>query len=68
LNNADKDDTNRHKEIRVYPYQYLAKTTPPSGLFTDNLIAAYIASAISSGIMYPIDTFKTRIQAGKMGE
>lgn len=61
----DDGGIDRHKEIRVYPYQYLAKTTSPSGLFIDNLIAAYIASAISSGIMYPIDSFKTRMQAGK---
>jgi solute carrier family 25 S-adenosylmethionine transporter 26 len=56
-----------HKEIRIYPYQFLAKTTPPTGVFIDNLIAAYFASAVSSGIMYPIDSYKTRLQAGKTG-
>lgn len=56
-----------HQEIRIYPYQFLAKTTPPTGVFIDNLIAAYLASAVSSGIMYPIDSYKTRMQAGKSG-
>jgi solute carrier family 25 (mitochondrial S-adenosylmethionine transporter), member 26 len=56
-----------HQEIRIYPYQFLAKSTPPTGVFVDNLIAAYLASAVSSGIMYPIDSYKTRMQAGKSG-
>ena len=56
-----------HKEIRIYPYSLVAKTTPPETLLEDGLIAAYLASALSSGIMYPIDTYKTRIQSGKSG-
>jgi solute carrier family 25 S-adenosylmethionine transporter 26 len=67
LYNTVSDGFYRHKEIRLYPYQFLAKTTSPSGVFIDNLIAAYIASAISCSILYPIDTYKTRMQAGKSG-
>jgi len=58
---------NTHSEVRQYPYSIVAKTTPPDVQFVDDLLAAYIASAISSGIMYPIDTYKTRIQSGQKG-
>ena len=44
--------------MRTYPYAWLAKTRPPEAQFADNLLAAYVASALSSGIMYPIDTYK----------
>ena len=43
-----------HSEVRSYPYSLVAKTTPPQTLFFDDFTAAYLASAISSGIMYPI--------------
>lgn len=56
-----------HSEVRQYPYSLVAKTTPPDVQFVDDFSAAYVASAISSGIMYPIDSFKTRRQAGKRG-
>ena len=56
-----------HSEVRQYPYSLVAKTTPPDVQFVDDFSAAYVASAISSGIMYPIDSFKTRTQAGKRG-
>lgn len=56
-----------HKEVKSYPYSLVAKTTPPEVLFIDDFIAAYLASAISSGIMYPIDTYKTRVQSGRKG-
>lgn len=56
-----------HSEVRQYPYSLVAKTTPPAVQFADDLLAAYIASAISSGIMYPIDSYKTRIQTGRKG-
>ena len=62
----DKGD-NDHSEVRLYPYSLVAKTTPPEIQFFDDLLAAYVASAISSGIMYPIDTYKTRVQIGKRG-
>ena len=55
------------KEVKSYPYSLVAKTTPPEVQFQDDLISAYLASAISSGIMYPIDTFKTRRQSGQSG-
>jgi hypothetical protein len=56
-----------HSEVRQYPYSLVAKTTPPEVQFFDDLFAAYLASAISCGIMYPIDTYKTRVQIGKKG-
>lgn len=56
-----------HKDVKLYPYSFLAKTTPQAVQFADDFLAAYIASAVSSGIMYPIDSFKTRIQVGKPG-
>jgi len=49
LDNDDSDDEYRHREIRTYPYTLVAKTTPANVLFQDDLIAAYVASAISSG-------------------
>lgn len=55
------------KEVKSYPYSLVAKTTPPEIQFQDDLISAYVASAISSGIMYPIDSFKTRRQSGQPG-
>ena len=45
-------------QVRTYPYAWLAKTTPAEVQFADDLLAAYVASALSSGIMYPIDTYK----------
>jgi len=36
-----------HREVRTYPYAYLAKTTPPEVQFADDFLAAYVASAIS---------------------
>ena len=62
----DKGDSG-HSEVRLYPYSLVAKTTPPEVQFVDDLLAAYVASAISSGIMYPIDSYKTRVQCGKRG-
>lgn len=56
-----------HSEVRLYPYSLVAKTTPPEVQFTEDLLAAYLASAVSSGIMYPIDSYKTRMQIGKRG-
>ena len=58
---------NRHREVNSYPYSLVAKTTPPEVQFVDALCAAYIASAVSSGIMFPVDTYKTRIQSGRRG-
>ena len=57
----------KHREVNSYPYSLVAKTTPPEVQFVDALCAAYIASAVSSGIMFPVDTYKTRIQSGKRG-
>ena len=57
----------KHREVNSYPYSLVAKTTPPEVQFIDALCAAYIASAVSSGIMFPVDTYKTRIQSGKRG-
>ena len=56
-----------HHEVKLYPYTFVAKTTPPEVQFFDDLLAAYLASAISCGIMYPIDSYKTRMQIGKKG-
>lgn len=56
-----------HHEVRLYPYNFVAKTTPPEVQFFDDLLSAYLASAISCGIMYPIDSYKTRMQIGKKG-
>ena len=56
-----------HKEVISYPYAFVAKTTPPEVQFFDDFLAAYVASAISSGVMYPVDTYKTRIQSGRKG-
>ena len=50
-------------QVRTYPYAWLAKTTPADVQFFDDLLAAYIASALSSGIMYPIDTYKVTVTA-----
>ena len=57
----------KHREVNSYPYSLVAKTTPPEVQFIDALSAAYVASAVSSGIMFPVDTYKTRIQSGKRG-
>lgn len=57
----------KHREVNSYPYSLVAKTTPPAVQFIDALSAAYVASAISSGIMFPVDTYKTRIQSGSRG-
>ena len=54
-----------HSEVKLYPYSLVAKVEPPAEQFEDNLISAYLASALSSGIMYPIDTYKTRQQTGR---
>lgn len=56
-----------HREVKAYPYSLVAKTIEPDVQFLDDLITAYIASAVASGIMYPIDSFKTRVQLGKSG-
>lgn len=56
-----------HREVKLYPYTFVAKTNPPSEEFFDDFLSAYLASAISCGIMYPIDTYKTRIQLSKPG-
>jgi hypothetical protein len=56
-----------HYEVKLYPYNFVAKTTPPEVQFLDDLVAAYVASMISCGIMYPIDSYKTRLQIGKRG-
>ena len=56
-----------HKEVKSYPYSLVAKAVTPEVQFLDDFLIAYVASAISSGIMYPIDTFKTRIQLNKPG-
>jgi hypothetical protein len=56
-----------HSEVKLYPYSIVAKTTPPDVQFEDDIVAAYISSAISSGIMYPLDSFKTRQQTGLKG-
>ena len=57
----------KHREVNSYPYSLVAKTTPPEVQFVDALCAAYVASAVSSGIMFPVDTYKTRIQSGRRG-
>ena len=57
----------KHREVNSYPYSLVAKTTPPEVQFIDALCAAYVASAVSSGIMFPVDTYKTRIQSGRRG-
>lgn len=57
----------KHREVNSYPYSLVAKTTPPEVQFFDALCAAYLASAVSSGIMFPVDSYKTRIQSGKRG-
>ena len=38
-----------HEQVKLYPYSIIAKTTPPAVQFEDDFLAAYIASAISSG-------------------
>ena len=38
-----------HEQVKLYPYSIVAKTTPPAVQFEDDFLAAYIASAISSG-------------------
>lgn len=56
-----------HSEVKLYPYNIVAKTTPPDVQLIDDFTAAYLASALSSGIMYPLDSFKTRQQTGLKG-
>lgn len=56
-----------HSEVKAYPYSLVAKTTPPDVLFMDDFLAAYVASVISCAIMYPIDSYKTRMQSGRPG-
>lgn len=56
-----------HSEVKLYPYNIVAKTTPPDVQLIDDFSAAYLASALSSGIMYPLDSFKTRQQTGLKG-
>lgn len=53
--------------MKSYPYSLVAKTTPAEVQFLDDFVAAFLASAISSGIMYPVDTFKTRVQSRRRG-
>ena len=62
-----KESESGHREVKYYPYSFIAKQTPPEVLLIDDFRAAYLASAISSGIMYPIDSFKTRVQSGRKG-
>lgn len=60
-----KAELSGHREVKSYPYSLVAKTVEPKSQFMDDLFTAYLASAISSGVMYPIDSIKTRVQLGK---
>jgi hypothetical protein len=62
-----EDTGSGHREVKSYPYSLVAKTIEPDVQFVDDLITAYVASAISCAIMYPVDTYKTRLQLGKSG-
>ena len=53
--------------MKSYPYSLVAKTVEADVQFFDDLVTAYIASAISCAIMYPLDSYKTRQQLGKPG-
>ena len=62
------DDTGSgHREVKSYPYSLVAKTIEADVQFFDDLVTAYIASAISCAVMYPLDSYKTRQQLGKTG-
>eukprot|EP00929_Paragymnodinium_shiwhaense_P053233 TRINITY_DN26648_c0_g1_i1.p1 TRINITY_DN26648_c0_g1~~TRINITY_DN26648_c0_g1_i1.p1 ORF type:complete len:787 (-),score=113.08 TRINITY_DN26648_c0_g1_i1:285-2513(-) len=55
------------KEVKAYPYAWIAVTQSASASYMEDWTLAAVAAIVSCSITYPLDTLKVRVQSGLPG-